>query len=267
MRYPIDVISVAIIVCTLTLQLLALYCHWPWYLVILILPLVRSVNLIEHNHMHLSIFRNAALNAFLGWLCHLSGGVPFDSYKLHHVANHHRYNNRFDATGKDWSSLFGFSGTRFPDRPIGRAYYMASFPVLAHGECILWFLRAPGSRPTRGFVISMMVVMPTIIFLFWLNPAGFIVFFVVPWLVMLFGMANNNYDHHQGCEMTNPYNSANNFLNFYYTKLSFNVGYHVAHHLRPSLHWSLLPQYHDSRLLEITARPETAHRPASKPGS
>src|ERR1051326_949110 len=81
MRYPIDIISVAVVVCTLSLQLLALYRHWPWYLVILILPLVRSVNLIEHNHMHLSIFRNAALNAFLGWLCHLSGGVPFDSYK------------------------------------------------------------------------------------------------------------------------------------------------------------------------------------------
>ena len=73
---------------------------------------------------------------------------------------------------------------------------------------------------------------------------GFLIFFVVPWIVILFGMANNNYDHHQGCKMTNAYDSANNFTTFYYTTLSFNVGYHVAHHLNPSLHWSLLPRYH-----------------------
>lgn len=245
-RYPIDLISVAIVLCTLSLQLLALSRNWPWYMVIPVLLLVRNVNLIEHNHMHLPIFRNKALNALLGWLCHLSNGVPLDSYKLHHVANHHRYNNKFDATGRDWSSLFGFRGTRFPDRPIGKAYYMASFPFLAHGECLLWFLRSPTSRPARGFVVSMTIVMPTIGFLVWLNPVGFVTFFVVPWVVMLFGMANNNYDHHHGCKMTNPFNSANNFLTFYYTTLSFNVGYHVAHHLRPNLHWSLLPRYHNA---------------------
>jgi beta-carotene hydroxylase len=66
----------------------------------------------------------------------------------------------------------------------------------------------------------------------------------VPWTVMLFGMANSNYDQHRGCKMTNAYDAANNFLGFYYTKLSFNVGYHVAHHLKPSLHWSRLPQCH-----------------------
>jgi beta-carotene hydroxylase len=245
-RYPIDIISVVIVLSVLSLQLLALSRNWPWYMVVPILLLVRDVNLIEHNHMHLPIFRSKALNALLGWLCHLSNGVPLDSYKLHHVANHHRYNNRFDATGRDWSSLFGFRGTHFPDRPIGKAYYMASFPVLAHGECLLWFLRSPTSRPAKGFVVSMTIVIPTIGFLVWLNPVGFVTFFVLPWIVMLFGMANNNYDHHQGCKMTNPYDSANNFLTFYYTKLSFNVGYHVAHHLKPNLHWSLLPRYHNA---------------------
>jgi len=246
LRYPIDIISVSIVLGALALQLAGLWRHWPWYTVFPVLFLVREVNLIEHNHMHLTIFRSRALNAVFGWLCHLSNGVPFDSYKLHHVSNHHRYNNKFDASGRDWSSLYGFGGTRYPDKPIGRFYYMLSFPFLAHGECLLWFLRSPTSRPAKGFFISMVIAIPVMAFLFWLNPAGFAIFFVVPWTVMLYGMANNNYDQHHGCKMTNAYDAANNFVGFYYTKLSFNVGLHVAHHLKPSLHWSRLPQYHEA---------------------
>jgi hypothetical protein len=69
-------------------------------------------------------------------------------------------------------------------------------------------------------------------------------FFLLPWTVLLFGMGYNNYDHHVGCKMTNKYDSANNFLNFYYTVLSFNEGYHVAHHINPGLHWSRLAHFH-----------------------
>lgn len=60
--------------------------------------------------------------------------------------------------------------------------------------------------------------------------------------MLIFGMGYNNYDHHVGCKMTNKYDSANNSLNFYYTFLSFNEGYHVAIHFNPGLHWSRLPQ-------------------------
>jgi fatty acid desaturase len=246
MRYPVDIVSVLTVLCALSLQLAAVARDWPWYAVLPILFLVRGVNLVEHNHMHLPIFRSRFLNALLGWMCHLSNGVPLDSYRLHHVANHHRYNNRFDAAGRDWSSLFGFRGTRFPDRPVGRAYYVASFPLLAHGECVLWFLRSPAAKATRGFAVSMAIVCPLIGLIVWMNPTGFVTFFVIPWVVILFGMGNNNYDHHRGCRMTNPFDSANNFPTFYYTALSFNVGYHVAHHIKPHLHWSLLPGFNEA---------------------
>src|SRR2546421_7494796 len=133
-RYPIDIVSVGVVLCALSLQVIALVRDWPWYLIFPIFFLLREVNLIEHNHMHLSIFRSRFLNTLLGWMCHLSGGVPLDSYRLHHVTNHHRYNNRFGAGGRDWSSLFGFRGTRFPDTPVSKAYYVLSVPFLAQRE-------------------------------------------------------------------------------------------------------------------------------------
>ena len=243
-RYPIDIISVLVVLSTLCLQLLALMLHWPWYAVIPILLMLRQVSLVEHNHAHLTIFPARTANMVLGWLCHLSSGVPLDTYRLHHVVGHHRYNNRFDSSGRDWSSIFGFRGTRFPDRPVGKAYYVASFPFIAHAETLLWFLRAPTSKLARGFFISMSLVGGASVFLVSLNAAGFVAFFLLPWVVLLFGMGYNNYDHHVGCNMTDKYASANNFLNFYYTVLSFNEGYHVAHHINPGLHWSQLPDFH-----------------------
>lgn len=261
-RYPIDIISVLVVLSTLSIQLFALTLNWPWYAVILILLMLRQVSLVEHNHAHLTIFPSRFANILLGWLCHLSTGVPLDTYRVHHVISHHRYNNRFGSSGRDWSSIFGFRGTRLPDRPVGKAYYVASFPFIAHGETLLWFLRAPTSKLTRGFFISMGIVGSASVFLAWLNAAGFVTFFLLPWTVLLFGMGYNNYDHHIGCNMTNKYDSANNFLNFYYTVLSFNEGYHVAHHSHPGLHWSLLPRYHDeverSRLTESFETPPRA---------
>ena len=243
-RYPIDTVSIFIVVSTLTLQLAALAYHWPFYLVVPILILLRQVSLVEHNHAHLKIFTARFPNTVLGWLCHLSCGVALDTYRVHHVLNHHRFNNRFDSSGRDWSSLFGFQGTRLADRPVSKIYYVLSFPFIAHGETLIWFLRTPRARLTRGFLASMTVVGITSAILAWANPLGFLIFFLGPWVIVLFGMGYNNYDHHRDCRMTNGQDSANNFLGFYYTRLSFNEGYHVAHHLKPSLHWSKLPAYH-----------------------
>lgn len=50
-RYPIDIISVSVVVCALSLQLVALARHWPWYLAFPLLFLIRVVNLVEHNHI------------------------------------------------------------------------------------------------------------------------------------------------------------------------------------------------------------------------
>lgn len=261
-RYPIDIISVLVVLSTLSLQLFALQRNWPWYTSLLIIVMLRQVSLVEHNHAHLTIFRRRSANILLGWLCHLSSGVPLNTYRVHHVISHHRYNNRFDSSGRDWSSIYGFRGARLPDQPVAKAYYVASFPFIAHGETLLWFLRAPNSQLTRGFFVSMAVVSTASVFLIWLNAVGFITFFLVPWAVLLFGMGYNNYDHHVRCEMTNEYDSANNFLNFYYTFLSFNEGYHIAHHFNPGLHWSLLPQLNEvlersrNESVEVFPRPK-----------
>jgi fatty acid desaturase len=99
-RYPIDIISVLVVLSTVSLQLFALLRDWPWYAVLPILLMLRQVSLVEHNHAHLTIFPTRFASILLGWLCHLSSGVPLDTYRVHHVMSHHRYNNRFDSSGE-----------------------------------------------------------------------------------------------------------------------------------------------------------------------
>src|SRR5262245_1317835 len=128
LRYPIDAVSVVAVLLGLSVQCTAYFQGWHWLAAFPLLLLVRHVHLVEHNHCHIPIFHQRMLNEILGWLCFLSNGIPLEFYELHHVHNHHRYNQRFDASKQDWSSLFGFTGTRIPDRPVHRGYYILTFP-------------------------------------------------------------------------------------------------------------------------------------------
>jgi beta-carotene hydroxylase len=253
LRYRVDALSVASVVFIVGLQIAGVVMNWPWYLAAVFVVLVRQVDLVEHNHSHVPIFHRDALNELLGWMCFLSNGVPLEFYEVHHVRNHHRFNQKFDAGGQDWSSLYGFTSTHFPDKPVGLAYYVLTFPVITTCHCLLTILRAPGSKMSWRFVRSTVVVSLCSAALLFIHPWKFLLFFLLPWTVVVFAMGRNNYSHHLGCAMTNPYDSANVNLRMYSRLLGFNIGYHVAHHLRPGLHWSLLPTYHATIAEDIPA--------------
>ena len=62
LRYRIDLISIAFVFLALGVQFTAFWLALPWYTFFLILILVRQVNLVEHNHAHLTLFNNKFLN-------------------------------------------------------------------------------------------------------------------------------------------------------------------------------------------------------------
>ena len=54
------------------------------------------------------------------------------------------------------------------------------------------------------------------------------------------------YDHHSGLFTENKYEASRNIVTSYYNFMRLNLGFHTAHHVKPGLHWSDLPQYHES---------------------
>ena len=258
LKYRIDIISIAIVIFALSVQFTAFWLALPWYTFFLILLLVRQVNLVEHNHAHLGIFNSRFLNETFGFICFLSNGTPYEFYIVHHVQNHHAYNQKFDAVEQDWSSMYGFSTAHYPDQPISKLYYFLTFPVITICHSLIHILRMPGSRIFRRFIRTVLLVSIFCAVMIAIDPLSFLFFFFLPWVVVYFGLGDNNYAHHHGCKMNNEFDSSNTFLRLPYQSIGFYIGYHVAHHIKPDLHWSLLPQYHKTIKDDI---PEENYRP------
>lgn len=250
LRYRIDIFSVLTVVSVFAFQLVG-YFALPWYLIIVLPVAIRGLHLVEHNHAHLKIFRQNLLNEMLDWIFFISNGVPVECYEMHHVHNHHRFAQQYGTAHSDWSSTFGFENTRYPDKPAGRLYYCLTYAPLAWLHCWIEVLRRPGTRMFKRFITSFTLCMGVSVWLLIMNPVQYALWFALPWVLAYIGMANANYDHHRDCKLTTPYNSARDNLSFTFRSFGFNIGYHIEHHMKPTLHWSLLPNFHERIKEEI----------------
>ncbi|HEV7646339.1 MAG TPA: fatty acid desaturase [Pyrinomonadaceae bacterium] len=253
-RYSIDIISVAVVLATVGVQFIAYYQAWPWYTLPVILIGVRSLHLVEHNHTHLRIFRQKFLNEILGYMFFASNGVPVEVYELQHVRNHHRFSQRWSG-GKDsdWSSSFGFEGCEFPNKPVSRFYYGITFSLLAFLHSMIEFVRAPGTPIFWSFIRTSVVVLTLSALMIARDPWNWFLFFGLPILIVWVSLGFSNYDHHAGCDMKTPHTAANENLRFFQRFPGFNIGYHVEHHIKPTLHWSQLPKLHQTNKDHIPA--------------
>lgn len=266
LRYRIDLIAVLTVLSAVGLQVLAVVFAWPWFWVLPILLLVRQASIVQHNHAHLRVFHSRFLNELFGRLCALSNGVLPEFYELHHVRNHHPFNQNAQGQNQDWSSLFAFRGARFPDRPVSRAYYVATFPLIAYSHCAIEMARQPGSPIFKRFLITLGISIPSLGWLAWLNAWQFLIFFAVPWTVIAFGLGYNNYNSHQGCGYQHRYDIALDDLALPFRFLGYNQGFHLEHHLKPGMHWSLLPAYHRDILDKIPRRNIRPRLESAPPG-
>jgi fatty acid desaturase len=259
-RYAADYISIGVVVGTVGLQLAAYFlgAGW-WFMLPLIILGVRSLHLIEHNHVHLSIFRQKYLNEAIGYLFYLSNGVAVEVYDLHHVRNHHRFSQQWGGKDNDWSSTFGFGGCEYPAKPVSRIYYCLSFAPLALMHTLIEFIRNPGTSIFWSYMRSNAVFLVANGLMIYFNPLAWVLFFGLPIAIVWIGLGVSNYSHHAGCDREGTHSSAIENLRLPYRALGFNIGYHVEHHLKPTLHWSQLPKYHETQKDKIPA--ENFHLP------
>lgn len=206
-----------------------------------LLPLLGSCAIYNHHHQHHGAFHSAALNRLLELVLGTQTLIVSYAWVLHHNFGHHpNYLNQPPCPGKDedesrWARRDGST--------MGRLEYTLNLLLRAPLDSTRVGLKRP--RELRGFLLMLLPYLALQAALAWGNLLNYLMVFLLPAVAMLLYVYWLTYEHHSGLHTDNPYAGSRNRIGRLYNLRACNLGYHTAHHLKPHIHWSLLPHYHE----------------------
>jgi beta-carotene hydroxylase len=225
------------------------YIYFPkqWYFII---PIVLANGLLSffcavivHNTIHCPIFNKKIHNKIFQVVLSFTYGHSVSAYVSGHNFSHHKHTQ----TQKD---RIRTTKLRFKPNILNQLLFFFvvapgiikdenEFAKLMYSEKPKWFWQ---------YVLELVLTLVAKITLVVLNPLAGLLVLVIPHLYAVWGILGTNYWQHDGCDEKHPYNHTRNFKSKLLNFFAFNNGYHSAHHDKPNLHWSLLPDYHEKNI-------------------
>lgn len=237
-RYREDRFPVSIFVAIAALDLLVFWVADSVWLLIawLLLWIVPKACICSwnHHHQHVPTFRMPVLNRLLEVVYAFHTGVATNAWVLHHNLGHHL--NYLDQK-RDESAWRDRGG-----RTMGLVRYTLTVAATAYWRAFQVGRRHP--KYQRGFLSCGVLVLVVLSLLLWTNPLNATFIYVIPMLMGLLGTVWHTYYHHAGLDTDNHLEASHNITHRWYNLATGNLGYHTAHHMKPGLHWSRLPEYH-----------------------
>jgi fatty acid desaturase len=208
---------------------------------------------VVHNTIHCPVFHSRKLESVWRCVLTLAYGHPVGSFVPGHNLSHHRHLEthadvmRTSKARSHWNLLNVLSF--FPS--ISGAMLRAEIGYLRFA----WKRRGGWRRQLFLEACVLLVVVVALALLDWKRLLWCV---VLPHLYAAWGVVTMNLLQHDGADPGSPHNHSRTFVGKTVNWLTFNNGFHAAHHLRPGLHWSLLPAAHarlvaphvDPRLIE-----------------
>lgn len=214
-----------------------------WATVVFLAVLSWICAVIAHNVVHSPVLKSKPLNkAFQIWVS-VSYGFPISDYVPGHNLSHHRFTQlaedvmRTTRVNFRWNllNLIFFLPAVTPGILRGNALYLKQIGTKVHA----W---------KRQLVLESICVWGLKLALTALDWRKAIFFVWIPHLYANWGIVTVNFLQHDGCDENHPVNHSRNFVGKLFNYVTFNNGFHGAHHMMPGLHWSLLPKYHAENL-------------------
>ncbi|HJL17442.1 MAG TPA: fatty acid desaturase [Sandaracinaceae bacterium LLY-WYZ-13_1] len=255
LRYSADIRSIAFVLSYFGLLGTAYALELPWWgwvgfcVVLSLLSFFCAV--ITHNTVHTPVFRSRPLNSLFQIALTLTYGHPVSMYVPGHNLSHHKYTQqakdrmRTDKMRFRWNLL----NQLFFMFAVGPAIFRdnARFAKAMKRKNPKWyrqFMLETGAF--AAFLLALAVLDPVKV---WgLLPLKFLVFVIIPHQYAAWGIMGINFVQHDGCDGDHPYNHSRNFTGKLLNWFTFNNGFHGMHHMKPGLHWSLLPEAHAEQL-------------------
>lgn len=188
----------------------------------------------NHYQHHVNVFRVKVLNRAYEVILFLQTGTPPFLITLHHNLGHHPHYLEPEKDTLRWQRPDG--------SPLSLAQALWRNFAGHFTDTIAIGRRHP--KVYRRFKVMAAVCAVLLAALLWLDPAKALIVFVGPMLLAVFNVARLGFEQHAGLSLEDHLGASRNIESRLYNLVTFNSGYHTAHHLKPGLHWSRLPELH-----------------------
>ena len=227
---------------------------WVWWAIAAVYLYINNITykgpfgLMLHCTTHRPFFKKEYnwLNYYLPWVLAPFFGQSPETYRAHHVGMHHTENN----LEPDESSTMPYQ------RDTARAFIRYYLRFLFTG---IWTLTAYllGRKRNR---LAMEVIRGEGLFLLFCAAMCFVswsatlVAFILPFLAFrLVAMVGNWVQHTFVCpeDPGNHFKNSITCINVKFNHKCWNDGYHISHHIDPTMHWTLHPTYFREHLADF----------------
>lgn len=194
--------------------------------------------LMLHCNCHNKLYKKEyePLNYYLPWFVGPFFGQTPQTYFSHHIGMHHVENN----LPPDKSSTMFYKRDSFR----GFLHYFFSFLLIGIFELSDYFIKKKRDKLLKNSIIGEVSFFLLCLALSLINFKATLVVFILPFLISRFIMMLGNWTQHAFIDPKEPGNSYKNSItciNVKYNKKCWNDGYHISHHLKPTLHWTEHP--------------------------
>lgn len=188
----------------------------------------------NHHHQHVLTFASPFLNRILEIIYGFQTGIIWYAWVLHHNLGHHMHYLDQTKDESAWKS------------PTGKVYsaleYTWIVSITAYPRC--WKVSEKFPQIRKYFIRMALIQVILLACLIFYKPLEAIMIFIIPMITGILLWVYTTYTHHSGLESDDPYVSSYNIRSHLYNIVTGNLGYHTAHHLKWTLHWSKLPEFH-----------------------
>lgn len=203
-----------------------------WLLMIIPKGVISAWN---HHHQHSHVFKKKYANRVLEFFYALHTGVTTNLWVLHHNLGHHRHFMDQEADESRWKDRNG--------KQMGMFRYTLEVALTAYPRGYQVGKKYPHLQ--RQFVVFGLLTLAAVGLLTYFNPVNALFLFILPMIGSLLYTSWATYGHHAGLDSEDEFASSHNITSKWFNVLTGNLGYHTAHHFKPGVHWSKVPEVHN----------------------
>src|SRR5690606_3406264 len=166
-------------------------------------------------------------------------GHPTSAFVPGHNLSHHKHT-------QSRRDVMRTQKARLPHHLLnGLFFFLLVAPGIMRGDSAYGrFMKERHPRWFRQLALEFCALWGVTVALFVVDWQRALLFWLVPHLYAQWGIVTMNLLQHDGCDADSEYNHSRNFVGAVVNYFTFNNGFHTIHHMRPGLHWSLLPAAH-----------------------